>query len=450
MKKLLLIITLGIVVLHADEIYPKWEDAKQFKYNEAVISKNYKEVGLKEKIKEVEGEEISYYTSGRSPENLAQMKKIAPYIYDEYIAKGKKFVQKLRTRTFKINKRKYRWIGYVEDTGIPWKEDVYFYKNNIDKKPYYHIARSYYEDGSIKDEYCYLNDKHHKSKTYYKSGALRAESLQNDFLNTKIYDENASLIKEFWEVDYQNMEFQHLYKNGILVQEIAKRYDKLDGFSIKYNDKGELKWNAYYEDGEELFAWFCPFETLRFTEKLELKHLKYFAYRRRNTTYCQKIEKGKYFMVTSYDADTYEGEKPKYLDVMVSVVDTNKKKILASYYEDNTSFGYEEQFYIDRFSRKSKINKNVIDVINEVFINRWETEKLYNSYKYVMGKIIPLAKENINLQEIEKEAKTGKHFTSDELIGIVNECAKQSYHNQAGQSSSGKDKPISLKPNYTD
>ena len=37
MKKLLLIITLCIVVLHADEIYPKWEDAKQFKYNEAVI-----------------------------------------------------------------------------------------------------------------------------------------------------------------------------------------------------------------------------------------------------------------------------------------------------------------------------------------------------------------------------------------------------------------------------
>ena len=428
MKILLIIITFSIVILQAKETYPKWEDAKQFKYNKFIPPKNYKKNGIKEKINPIEGETIEYYTSGRSPENLARIKKVLPAVYQEYIKSGKKFVRKLRSRKFKIDGKEYRWIGYVEDTAIPWSEDVYFYKNNKDEKPYYKIRRTYYEDGALKDEYGYLNDKSIIAKGWYKNKKLRFTSFEKDgFRYTQRFDGDGVLIQKYWKVhdDYRTEVIQ-TYKNNILVEEKTTRYDKPFGMWIKYHEKGKLKgklkWEAYYNgDGYQEFESYCPFETMGYSEQLEMKHKGYFAYRTRNITYCQKIQKDKYFMVTSYDANTHEGETPKYLDVMVSVIDIKNRKILASFYDDKANLDFEEEFSISKFTRRAKINPNVIDVLNEIHVGRWETEILYNSYKVVMDKIIPLAKEKINLKEIEKQAKDGKHFTSDELVGIVNE-----------------------------
>ena len=412
MKKLLPIIILGIAALQAHETYPKWEDAKQFKYNKAVVPNNYKDVGLKEKIKEISGEQIKYDISGISPKNLSELLGRGIDLND-----SNRYIKKIRSREFKEGGRVYRAIYYDENSAQIEVEKVYFYRDKKDKKAFYDIKREYYKNSSIKEESHTLDGQYRKRDFFYENSKLKMTLDTKSCSNWKYYDKNGTLTKETWSKHvsknyHDYIEFTKVYNGGVLTLEITKVKERLDGFSRAYDKDGSLKSETFFEDGRLLYTSYCHFNTTPFANSLELKHMKYFAYKRRHNTYCVNIDKDTYFIGTSYVADTYEGERPGHLAVMLSVVDKKRKKIIASYYDENSSMGYEESFSLERFTRKSKTNNNVIDATNLSF---------YNSYKFVMGKIVPLKKEKIEIKELKKQAKEGKHFTGVELVGVVNE-----------------------------
>jgi antitoxin component YwqK of YwqJK toxin-antitoxin module len=114
-------------------------------------------------------------------------------------------------------------------------------------------VRTYYEDGSVKEEaYFSGGAPHGPAKWYYESGTLEQEvnfDLGKRHGVMRTYYENGSIKEEvFYEEGLLEGTAKWFYESGVLMQEAEYAAGKREGITRVYNEDGTLKSEWEYKD----------------------------------------------------------------------------------------------------------------------------------------------------------------------------------------------------------
>ena len=154
-------------------------------------------------------------------------------------------------------------------------------KTNIDSFKKEELKKSYYENGQLKSETYYINNKRNGlSKEYYENGQLEGEGSYKDnryIGEWRTYHENGKLRSiENYKFPYGshgmgqiNLDQQQLfyYESGQLEDESHYVNGKLNGLSKVYYKNGKIKEEGNFKNNKLIGAWKSYFENGQLKEE---------------------------------------------------------------------------------------------------------------------------------------------------------------------------------------
>jgi antitoxin component YwqK of YwqJK toxin-antitoxin module len=110
----------------------------------------------------------------------------------------------------------------------------------------------YYDDGKVSLEYTHINGKKHgEVKRYTNKGTLSSLYMFKDGLQdgkTIHYDYEGNIQEvQYFEKGKKQFSDTIFYKNGLIQSITEFRDDKKNGYLRRYNDSGEVQFEAKYE-----------------------------------------------------------------------------------------------------------------------------------------------------------------------------------------------------------
>ncbi len=122
------------------------------------------------------------------------------------------------------------------------------------------IGKAWYEDGKLKYDAVYIDDKIKFMKYFNKEGFLEIEKVlirQNDngvdvYELNWYYDNGNIYIKETLVNNKCNGLYKRWFDDGQLFIETCYKDDKMHGEYKEYNRKGDLVYSCNYIDGEQI------------------------------------------------------------------------------------------------------------------------------------------------------------------------------------------------------
>jgi len=267
--------------------------------------------------------------------------------------------------------------------GHPYLERKRFVKHSNGMLDY----DKYYEKNGRKRIYYYLKSKN-RSKT----------------VKLVVKDKNDETVEVVEYGEYKDILYR--YKNKKLIsKEEYSDYDegKRDGKSIYYDENETIREIDYYDDGSFLFNAHCSFDIQYYMDTLEQG-----KYSERSEKYekfgatCYEFDKNRVVILSLYNKKKMDNRTTLWL----VVVDPEKKEIKEEFFYTSKSLYDIENYRLTNSTYRSKIDKNVIDLVGDIRVGRYEYDRVYESFNIQKNRVLILAQPTFDMKTIEEELES--------------------------------------------